>query len=82
MQVFDASDTSWYTHLQGARNIVTSYGGVIAAHQHKCNLFLGEWYEYHNTFSEFVYPSQFEMPSPSIDYILIPESLSVDRRVR
>ncbi|KAL5387927.1 hypothetical protein DPSP01_003326 [Paraphaeosphaeria sporulosa] len=79
--VFDTSDTSWYTHLQGARNVINSCRSAIAAHQHGCNPFLEEWYEYHNTFSAFTYPYQFETPTPSIRDILIPESLANDRRI-
>ncbi|KAJ4360695.1 uncharacterized protein N0V89_001262 [Didymosphaeria variabile] len=80
--VFDASDTSWHTHLQGARNVVTSHLRALPGNQHRCNPFLKEWYEYHHTFSEFAYPSQFYTALPSIHDILIPESLAIDRRVR
>ncbi|KAF2449717.1 hypothetical protein P171DRAFT_440185 [Karstenula rhodostoma CBS 690.94] len=79
--VFDASDTSWYTHLQGARNIVSGCDRAIASDQHGCNPFLEEWYEYHNTFSEFGHPSQFKTPSPSIHDILIPEGVAIDQRI-
>lgn len=41
-----------------------------------------EWYEYHHTYSEFTYPSQFYTPSVSVQDILVPESLAFDRRVR
>ncbi|KAJ4304540.1 hypothetical protein N0V90_000066 [Kalmusia sp. IMI 367209] len=79
--VFDASDTSWNIHLQGARNIVYSYRRVLPKHEYRCSPFLKEWYEYHHTFSEFTHPAQFFSPQPSVQDILIPESIACDRKV-
>lgn len=80
-QIFDASDTSWYTHLQGAHNLVVAYREIVPEHLHKCDPFLQEWYEYHHTLSEFTYRSEFRTSSPSVHDILEPHSPATDQRI-
>ena len=76
-QVFDASDTTWNLHLQGAKILLQS----IATHERSMPSleFLGSWLEYHDTFSAYSLPCQ--LPVLQLEDVVLPESNTANRKV-
>jgi hypothetical protein len=77
-QVFDASDTSWRLHLQGARMI----GGVLTTQERGQPefKFLRSWFDYHMTLQSFSSPDA-EDSIRCVKEIILPCSDNESRKV-
>jgi hypothetical protein len=76
--VFDASDTTWHLHLQGAKSITDALSD--SEKQMACYEFLAPWFDYHNTFSGYSHSAD----PPLLDgvpNITLPESTPQTRKV-
>jgi hypothetical protein len=76
-QVFDASDTTWNVHLQGAKTLSQSFS---PQERNMPGLaFLDSWLEYHDTFA--AYSHRCQSPGPRVEDILLPESSPTNQKV-
>ncbi|KAH7135689.1 fungal-specific transcription factor domain-containing protein [Dendryphion nanum] len=76
--VFDPSDTTWHTHLRGAKIIAEALGK--RERDMLCWDFLELWLDYHETFSTYSYPADlsFNDGEPNI---VLPESNDHNRQI-
>lgn len=80
-QVFDASDTTWHVHLQGAKTITAAL--TKQEREVTCFEFLSPWFNYHDTLSSYSHPAH--IPSEEVHQapdILLPKCDSDSRKVR
>lgn len=75
-QVFDATDTTWHLHLQGAKNI--EYAFSQYEREQPCLEFLQPWFDYHDTFSRYSHRVD---PRCLGRHIILPESTAANRKV-
>ncbi|KAF2261694.1 hypothetical protein CC78DRAFT_469656 [Lojkania enalia] len=73
--VFDASDTTWYLHLQGAKTITAELSNELANPSFD---FFSNWFAYHDTFSNY---SHSENPLGGKLNITLPENNLKTRKV-
>ncbi|KAF2797979.1 hypothetical protein K505DRAFT_234338 [Melanomma pulvis-pyrius CBS 109.77] len=78
--VFDASDTTWHVHLQGAKTITAAL--TKQEREVPCFEFLSPWFNYHDTLSSYSHPAH--LPSEEAHQapdILLPECDSDSRKI-
>lgn len=76
--MFDASDTSWHLHLQGAKSITESLSEY--ERRMECFEFLEPWLDYHDTFSGYSHSADPPLKGQSQN-IVLPESNNENRKV-
>ncbi|KAJ4363984.1 hypothetical protein N0V83_009438 [Neocucurbitaria cava] len=76
--VFDATDTTWNVHLQGAKTI----SGALTKQEQEmsCFEFISPWYNYHDTLSGYSLPAHLPGKKHRAPRIILPESDSENRK--
>jgi len=79
MQVFDASDTTWFLHLQGAKTIT----GALSKREREmpCFEFILPWFDYHNVLSNYSFPANSFGHVHQVVNINLPEWNSENQKV-
>jgi hypothetical protein len=79
MQVFDASDTTWHLHLQGAKTIT----GTLSKQEREmpCFDFILPWFNYHDTFSSYSFSAHSPTHLHHVIDITLPECNSKNQKV-
>ena len=77
--VFDATDTTWNVHLQGAKTIT----GALTKREHEmsCFEFISPWFEYHDTLSGYSLPAHLPEVEHRAPNIILPECDRENRKV-
>lgn len=77
-KVFDASDTTWHLHLQGAKSISATL--TSQERSTPSSNFFSSWFDYHETFSTYSHTDAVASVS-SISTIKLPESNTDTRKI-